>query len=152
MRNKHILLKLADKLETLDRSQFDMSQLNKDALYYLTTIPEAKKAGFAFIAGDEDDPGVRRVWRKGKRELDAVIEFFGIDIHAALHLFDQYEHDVNGYQHDSPFFCDKPQEDFEMERKNKRFHRPSRTRAYEPPMWTAGRLRDYANGYTLEAA
>lgn len=134
MKHRDLLEMLADYLEKkVSEFDFNMSNTQKDALYYATRIPAFKRAGF-ILAHNDNDPrrkGESLPSYKGEFEIAAAMKFFDLDVHEAQHLFGAYEQDPWGYSEPSIFHENDPDH-------------PKSSRVKEPPQWCAQRLRVYA--------
>lgn len=158
MRNKGIMLKLADVLSKLDPSKFSMTTHGKDALYYLAQIPEAKKHGFRYTASPPRKNGEKEidmVWFNDVPDVHAAKSLFGISDHEAMYLFGPQERDIYGWPQESPFECDRPASEARFYRDKFPANVSSTIdwrsrRDFEPPAWTAGRLRAFANGLAYD--
>lgn len=130
MKHRDLLLMLADFLDKVSPYDFNMSNTNKDALYYATRIPAFKRAGF-ILAENDNEPqrkGEQLPSYKGKYEIEAAMKFFDLDIYEALHLFGEEEKDPFGNMGQTIF----------------EHAATPYSRSAEPPGYCAARLRVYA--------
>lgn len=133
--NKKRLTLLADYLENkVDPSEFDMTSLDKDALYYATRIPELREAGLRYRANDNAS-GAKGPWYNKSQdggELLVAEQFFGLNEYEAQYLFAANEYDEYGHAHKSIWPTNK---------------NGGTSREKEPPHYTAARIRAFVAGY-----
>lgn len=131
MRNKKLLIKLAEYIETVPHSEFDMTKLDKDAMYYAAHLPEFKRAGLKYYT----ENGTPVVEYKGARYEEAMQKFFEIEAKEADYLFSHMEYDEEGRMRPSIFAPDPDR------RRSREF---KYTRDGETPAWAAERIRAFA--------
>lgn len=120
--------KLVEMLGKMNPRDFSMVDYKKDALYYMSLIPEAKRAGFTMAANDNKG-GVETAFYKNVYDLDAAAKFYDIEYAEAKYLFGDTECDQEGRPRDSLFASDGA--------------RNSMSRDKDPPGYVAERLRTF---------
>lgn len=135
MRNKKLLLLLADKLDSLPaNAEYNMMNHAHDALFWASSLREFKEAGFLYAANDSKEPGLHKVWFKKHSDVEAAAKFFDIEILHAQHLFGAHEMDPFGYMSKSLFAVDGAREG-------------GYGRDKEPPAFTAARIKAFVREY-----
>lgn len=130
MKNKKLLILLADYLSKLDEREYQMTDYTKGPLGHATKLKEFKKAGWVAAVNDNEWPvGVKQPKYKDKFDCAAASEFFDISIIESQYLFGEHETDIHGYQHPPVH---------ESNRKDMKWLRDG-----EPPQFTAARIRAF---------
>ena len=139
MKNKALLTKLADYLDELDVTAYDIGKVEKGPLYHATRITEFKAKGFKWRNGVAH--------YEGETDIVAAMALFDIDEDEAKHLFDMHEFDEYGERERSPFTGTSfrggmTDSQVVLRGEEKAFKYPGET-----PAWTANRIRAFIKNY-----